>query len=554
MSTRRAPGLALLAYPVPSVTPLPYRDSRGPRSDDPPRPAPALLARVRTTHVSTVEPLRRGPRRRPTATSAFGVGRREAHDASTFYARFTPPRLSDDSTVGPRAAEDAIWVGDARDMDRWGEIADHSVALVVTSPPYFAGKEYEAVLGVGTVPADYDAYLGMLHDVFAQCFEKLEPGGRIAVNVANLGRKPYRSLSRDVIDLLERLGYLLRGEIIWQKSHAAGGSCAWGTYQRPGNPVLRDVSERIIVASKGRFDRALTPDERLTRGLPHEGTITMDEFVDATIDVWDIPTESATRVGHPAPFPVELPRRLIELYTYRDDLVLDPFMGSGSTAVAAVRTERHYVGFDTDESYVALAEQRVADERAVRQPGTGGPMGRRVTVTPGRTPAPARSADAEDHAVSLGQKARELAHQALITAGFDGIERSVAYGDLGIGVDFRALDSSGHTWLFELSGAFSTTRPGLRRPDILWKTLGKASVLHQARLDAAGRADLGPLVLLTTDRPGPRSAGGKALRAVQGVDGNGPVHSVVELLDPDGADQLRALATGRPRTGDRPTG
>lgn len=503
--------------------------------------------------MSAVEPLRRRPRRRPTATSAFGVGRREAHDSSTFYARFTAPRLSDDSTVGARAAEDAIWVGDARDMDRWGRITDHSVALVVTSPPYFAGKEYEAALGVGTVPADYDAYLGMLHDVFAQCFEKLEPGGRIAVNVANLGRKPYRSLSRDVIDLLERLGYLLRGEIIWQKSHAAGGSCAWGTYQRPGNPVLRDVSERIIVASKGRFDRALTPDERSTRGLPHEGTITMDEFVDATIDVWDIPTESATRVGHPAPFPVELPRRLIELYTYRDDLVLDPFMGSGSTAVAAVRTERHYVGFDTDESYVALAERRVAEERAGGgEPGTGGPMGRRVTVSPGRSSAPVATADAEDHAVLLGQKARELAHQALVTAGFESIERSVAFGDLGIGVDFRALDSTGRPWLFELSGAFSTTRPGLRRPDILWKTLGKASVLHQARLDAAGRSDLGPLVLLTTDRPGPRSAGGKALRVVQGADGRGPVHSVVELLDPAGAEQLATLAAGGP--GDRPSG
>jgi site-specific DNA-methyltransferase (adenine-specific) len=501
--------------------------------------------------MSSVEPLRRGPRRRPTSTSAFGVGRREAHDSSTFYARFTPPRVSDDSTVGARAAQNAIWVGDARDMDRWGQVADNSVALVVTSPPYFAGKEYEAVLGVGSVPADYDAYLGMLHDVFSQCFEKLEPGGRIAVNVANLGRKPYRSLSRDVIDLLERLGYLLRGEIIWQKSHAAGGSCAWGTYQRPGNPVLRDVSERIIVASKGRFDRAIAPDERAAEGLPHEGTITMDEFVDSTIDVWDIPTESATRVGHPAPFPVELPRRLIELYTYRGDLVLDPFMGSGSTAVAAVRTERHYVGFDTDEAYVALAERRVAEERAAgSESGTGGPMGRRVTVPPGRRPVPDADTDAEAHAVSLGQKARELAHQALVTAGFEDIERSVAYGNLGLGVDFRARDTSGRTWLFELSGAFSTTRPGLRRPDVLWKTLGKASVLHQARVDRTGPDDLGPLVLLTTDLPGPRSAGGKALRAVQGTDGSDPVHDVVELLDPAGAERLRSYASGGDRTSD----
>jgi site-specific DNA-methyltransferase (adenine-specific) len=314
------------------------------------------------------------------------------------------------------------------------------------------------------------------------------------------------------------------------------------------------VSERIIVASKGRFDRALTADERAARGLPHEGTITMDEFVDATLDVWDIPTESATRVGHPAPFPVELPRRLIELYTYRDDLILDPFMGSGSTAVAAVRTERHYVGFDTDPSYVALAERRVAEERAAgTAPGAGGPMGRRVTVPPGRVTPATAGEDLEAHAVLHGQKARELAHQALEAAGFAGIERGVAYGDLGMGVDFRARDAGGGTWLFELSGAFSSTRPGLRRPDVLWKALGKAGVLHQARRDSPERDDLGPLVLLTTDLPTARSAGGKALRAARGGDGSGPVHDVVVLLDPAGTERLRELASGERRSGGLPT-
>ena len=495
--------------------------------------------------MSNIEPIRPSPRRRPTSTSTFGVGRREAHDSSTFYARFTPPRLSDDSRIASHGARDAIWVGDAREMDRFGVIADNSVALVVTSPPYFAGKEYEAVLGVGHVPADYAAYLGMLHDVFSQCFTKLEPGGRIAVNVANLGRKPYRSLSRDVIDLLERLGYLLRGEIIWQKSHAAGGSCAWGTYQRPGNPVLRDVSERVIVASKGRFDRALTPDQRSAEGLPNEGTMTMDEFVDSTIDVWDIPTESATRVGHPAPFPVELPRRLIELYTYRGDLILDPFMGSGSTAVASVRTERHYVGFDTDEAYVALAEGRVVEERAALASGsTAGTLARRVTVPPGRSAPADDGAGSVTHAISRGQKARELAYRALLASGFDHIERNVAYADLGIGVDFRARDTTGGLWLFELSGAYSATRPGLRRPEVMWKALGKASVVHEVRKRDASRPDLGPMVLLSTDAPGARTAGGRALRAVQGDDRSGPVFDVLELLDPECMERLQAYGKG----------
>jgi site-specific DNA-methyltransferase (adenine-specific) len=494
--------------------------------------------------MSSVEPIRPTPRRRPTTTSAFGVGRREAHDSSPFYARFTPPLLSDDDRVNAPAVVDTIWTGDARHMDSDGQIADGSVALVVTSPPYFAGKEYEAALGVGHVPADYHAYLGMLDAVFDQCFTKLEPGGRIAVNVANLGRKPYRSLSRDVIDLLEGRGYLLRGEIIWQKSHAAGGSCAWGTYQRPGNPVLRDVSERIVVASKGRFDRAVNPATRQAEGLPSEGTISMDEFVDATTDIWDIPTESATRVGHPAPFPVELPRRLIELYTYRGDLVLDPFMGSGSTAVAAVRTERHYVGFDTDGEYVALAERRVAEERA-NEPASRA-RGRRITVPPGR-PGPA--AASSDDEVRLGQKARELAFCALTDSGFVAVERNVAFGDLGVGVDFRARDSTGALWLFELEGAYSATRPGLRRPDVLLRALGKASVLHRARHRDDTRRDLGPLVLLSTEVPAERTSAGKALGTVLGTDPSDPVFDVVELLDPDGMARLAAYGTGGLPTG-----
>lgn len=299
--------------------------------------------------------------RQATATSGFGSGRRESHDASPFYSRFTPPVVSEDDQVEPPVVIDRIFRGDARDMTG-DQVADHSVALIVTSPPYFAGKEYEADLGSNGVPGSYVEYLEMLRDVFAACHDKLESGGRIAVNVANLGRKPYRSLSADVVAILQNdLGMLLRGEIVWVKAKGAGGSCAWGTYQSPQNPVLRDVTERIILASKGRFDRARKPSVRAAEGLPHEATITSEEFLEATVDVWEIPPESVTRIGHPAPFPVALPRRLIELYTYKGDLVLDPFMGSGSTAVAAVATGRHYVGFDTDPDYVALAEARVAE-------------------------------------------------------------------------------------------------------------------------------------------------------------------------------------------------
>ena len=194
------------------------------------------------------------------------------------------------------------------------DVATGSVALVVTSPPYFVGKQYEEELERDGVPSSYLEYLELLRDVFAECVRTLEPGGRIAVNVANLGRKPYRSLSADVIRIFEDdLGLLLRGEIVWQKGEGANGSCAWGSYRGASNPVLRDITERVIVASKGRFDRARKVADRRREGLPHESTIATDDFLSLTLDVWSVPTESAQRVGHPAPFPVELPAQLIRL-------------------------------------------------------------------------------------------------------------------------------------------------------------------------------------------------------------------------------------------------
>ncbi len=298
-----------------------------------------------------------------TVTSDFGSGKRESHDATPFYERFSPPVLSPDEGVSEPATVDNFFLGDAREMTDI-QVADRSVALVVTSPPYFTGKEYETDVTAGHVPSSYVEYMEMLRDVLDVSLGKLEPGGRMAINVANLGRKPYRSLSADVISILQDdLGMLLRGEVIWQKAKGAGGSCAWGSYRSPQNPVLRDITERVIIASKGRFDRAVKRAEREVRGLPHQSTIGTDEFLQATLDVWEIPSESATRIGHPAPFPVALPRRLIELYTYQGDLILDPFLGSGTTAVAAVETGRHYVGFDTEEQYINLAEERVSEMR-----------------------------------------------------------------------------------------------------------------------------------------------------------------------------------------------
>ena len=456
-----------------------------------------------------------------------------------------------------RECLDQLWVGDARDMDSCGEVADNSVALVVTSPPYFAGKEYEEAVGEGHVPASYVDYLEMLHDVFRECVRKLEPGGRIAINVANLGRRPYRSLSADVIGILQDdLGLLLRGEVIWRKAEGAGGSCAWGSFQRPANPVLRDLTERVVIASKGRFDRALAPADRAVQGLPSRPTANADEFMDATTDVWEIPAESATRVGHPAPFPVELPERLIDLYTYRGDLVLDPFMGSGTTAVAAIRTGRHYVGFDTDSAYRDLAERRIAEDEERRSKGEGTPrweangseqsrlfedpdtaverrdVGSRV---PDNGTDASLEGDFQARSVLEGRRAQEKAREVLVECGFSEIREKVSFS-CGVEVNFSAVDRQGRRWLFDVSGAFSVTRrPGLRRTDTLWKAIGRASVLHTAGYSH-------PLVLLTTDRPAPDRAGHRALETVIGP--NKPVYAVIEMANAADLNRLRDLASG----------
>ena len=120
-----------------------------------------------------------------------------------------------------------------------------------------------------------------------------------------------------------------------------------------GNPTLRDVHEYILVFCKGSFKRE-NPAKR-------PNTIDRDEFLEYNKSVWNFSAESARKIGHPAPFPVELPRRLIQLYTFEHEVVLDPFMGSGQTAIAANMSGRHYIGYETDPHYVNLAVQRIQE-------------------------------------------------------------------------------------------------------------------------------------------------------------------------------------------------
>lgn len=288
-----------------------------------------------------------GKKQPKTVTSKFGSPGRASHDAAPFYAgrlyNDQPQEHITDYVEHPITAEhlDHIFHASAENM---AALPDHSIHLMVTSPPYNVGKEYDADL---TLPE----YLAFLEKVWAEVFRLLVPGGRACVNVANLGRRPYLPLHAWIADSMLRQGYLMRGEVIWNKAASASPSTAWGSWKSATNPTLRDVHEYILIFSKGAFKRQ-KPDSRVN-------TISKEEFLEFTRSVWTFPAEPASKVGHPAPFPVELPYRLIQLYSFRDEVILDPFMGSGQTALAALKAGRHYVGYEINPEYVSLAKERL---------------------------------------------------------------------------------------------------------------------------------------------------------------------------------------------------
>ena len=226
------------------------------------------------------------------------------------------------------------------------ELPDNSIHLMVTSPPYNVSKEYDEDLTL-------EEYIDLLKNVFGEIYRTLVTGGRACVNIANVGRKPYIPFHSFIIQTMTEIGFLMRGEIIWDKSASSGTSTAWGSWKSASNPTLRDIHEYILIFSKQSFSRK--------RGQK-EDTISRDEFLKFTKSIWTFPTESAKKIGHPAPFPIELPYRLIQFYTFKGDVVLDPFIGSGTTAIAALQTDRHFIGYDNKEEYVNLANKRIIAE------------------------------------------------------------------------------------------------------------------------------------------------------------------------------------------------
>lgn len=286
-------------------------------------------------------------KRKSTRTSAFGAPGRVSHDSSEFYASRLYQDQADPPPVEYVENEVSSEILDhilSKSAERMDDLADCSIHLMVTSPPYNVRKEYDEDLTL-------DEYLDLLRRVFEETRRVLVPGGRACVNLANLGRRPYLPLHVHVIQLILEAGFLMRGEIIWNKASSASPSTAWGSWRSAANPVLRDVHEYILVFSKEDFARSRSG---------RRSTIRKEDFLEWTKSVWSFPAVSARKVGHPAPFPEELPRRLIELYTFAGDLILDPFCGSGTTCVSAARLGRRYVGYEVVRDYVRLAEKRLA--------------------------------------------------------------------------------------------------------------------------------------------------------------------------------------------------
>jgi len=285
-------------------------------------------------------------KRSGTETSAFGTPGRINHDSTKFYNT----RLYEGIAQGRKVKYIENQINNkclnkifCKSSESMSELPDNSVHLMITSPPYNVAKEYDEDLSL-------EEYLQFLNRVWRETYRVLVPGGRVCINVANLGRKPYIPLHSYIIQGMLEIGYLMRGEIIWNKASSASPSTAWGSWLSAANPVLRDIHEYILIFCKETFSRK--------RGNK-KNTIKKEQFLEWTKSVWTFPAVSAKKIGHPAPFPEELPYRLIQLYSFKDDVVLDPFVGSGTTCLAALKTGRNYVGYDNNPEYVKLAEDRI---------------------------------------------------------------------------------------------------------------------------------------------------------------------------------------------------
>lgn len=232
------------------------------------------------------------------------------------------------------------------------EVKNGSVQLIITSPPYNVGKDY----GVYNDSKAFDDYLAMLERVWKESMRVLCTGGRIAINVADIGRQPYLPLHAYITKQMIDLGFLMRGVLYWDKGASVGISTAWGSWRSASNPTLRDVGEYILIFCKDSF-KLESPN--------HTSTISSLEFTEYSKSRWVFPAANAEKEGHPAPFPDYLPERLIKFYTFLDDTILDPFLGSGTTCKVAKGLGRRSIGYELDRSYHPVIDRKINEVKGL---------------------------------------------------------------------------------------------------------------------------------------------------------------------------------------------
>jgi DNA modification methylase len=262
--------------------------------------------------------------------------------------------------------KDCIICGDSKAILQ--AMPDECVHLAITSPPYNVGLDYD---GHHDKMA-YDDYLAWLMPFWRELQRVLVPGGRFALNIAPTSIKDFKPIHYDMATQLRGLGFLMRTEILWYKQTMRRRT-AWGSFRRPSNPHIIPSWEYVLVFSKGRWDLP---------GNKADADITGKEFINFSDGFWKIKPETAGRQpflkslypprhgrgapkakeGHPAPFPEELVYRLIKFYSYKGNVVLDPFGGTGTVAAVAARTGRHFVHLDLSKKYCEVAAQRVSAE------------------------------------------------------------------------------------------------------------------------------------------------------------------------------------------------
>ncbi len=255
---------------------------------------------------------------------------------------------SDSSARGPalfyRDDLVTIYQADSADLTVLG---DATIDLVVTSPPYNLDVSYNGYRD--DVP--YERYLEWVAVWARALLRVVRPSGRACINVpldSNKGGK--RAVYADYVRTFIAAGWRYQTTIVWNEQNISRRT-AWGSWLSPAAPFVTAPVEMVPVFYKGEWRRS--------RGS-RRTDLERDEFLAWTLGVWEFPGENPKKVGHPAPFPLELPRRLIKLYSYLDDVVLDPFLGSGTTALAAKLLGRHCIGVEIDPTYCALAAKRCA--------------------------------------------------------------------------------------------------------------------------------------------------------------------------------------------------